>query len=109
MSKETPSKADKTKAERMLKKGAPNYRSKNPMRVSEKGEAVYEYADEPQWKKTTYVPSSKAYVSGAGRGKVNPETVQKKKTGGKVKGYAPGGSVGKGYGKARGAKACKMR
>jgi hypothetical protein len=29
--------------------------------------------------------------------------------GGKVKGYAPGGSVGKGYGKARGAKACKMR
>jgi putative protein kinase ArgK-like GTPase of G3E family len=31
------------------------------------------------------------------------------KMGGKVKGYAPGGSVGKGYGKARGAKACKMR
>ena len=30
------------------------------------------------------------------------------KMGGKVKGYAPGGSVGKGYGKARGAKACKM-
>jgi hypothetical protein len=29
--------------------------------------------------------------------------------GGKVKGYAPGGSIGKGYGKARGAKACKMR
>ena len=28
--------------------------------------------------------------------------------GGKVKGYAPGGSVGRGYGKARGAKACKM-
>jgi hypothetical protein len=31
-----------------------------------------------------------------------------KKHGGKVKGYAPGGSVGRGYGKARGAKACKM-
>ena len=29
--------------------------------------------------------------------------------GGKVKGYAPGGSVGRGYGKARGAKACKIR
>ena len=29
--------------------------------------------------------------------------------GGKVKGYGPGGSIGKGYGKARGAKACKMR
>ena len=29
--------------------------------------------------------------------------------GGKVKGYAPGGAIGKGYGKARGAKACKMR
>ena len=29
--------------------------------------------------------------------------------GGKVKGYAPGGSIGRGYGKARGAKACKMR
>jgi hypothetical protein len=28
--------------------------------------------------------------------------------GGKVKGYAPGGSVGRGYGKARGAKACKI-
>lgn len=31
------------------------------------------------------------------------------KMGGKVKGYAPGGSIGKGYGKARGAKACKIR
>jgi hypothetical protein len=30
-------------------------------------------------------------------------------SGGKVKGYASGGSIGKGYGKARGAKACKMR
>jgi hypothetical protein len=30
------------------------------------------------------------------------------KMGGKVKGYAPGGSIGRGYGKARGAKACKM-
>jgi hypothetical protein len=29
--------------------------------------------------------------------------------GGKVKGYGPGGSIGKGYGKARGAKACKIR
>ena len=29
-------------------------------------------------------------------------------SGGKVKGYAPGGDI-KGYGKARGAKACKMR
>ncbi len=29
--------------------------------------------------------------------------------GGKVKGYGPGGSIGKGYGKARGARACKMR
>ena len=28
--------------------------------------------------------------------------------GGKVKGYAPGGSIGKGYGKARGARACKI-
>ena len=34
--------------------------------------------------------------------------VEKKKTGGKVKGYAPGGSVGKGYGKARGGRACKI-
>jgi hypothetical protein len=31
------------------------------------------------------------------------------KAGGKVKGYAPGGSIGKGYGKARGARACLMR
>ena len=30
------------------------------------------------------------------------------KAGGKVKGYAPGGSIGRGYGKARGARACKM-
>jgi putative protein kinase ArgK-like GTPase of G3E family len=30
------------------------------------------------------------------------------KMGGSVKGYAPGGSIGRGYGKARGAKACKM-
>ena len=33
---------------------------------------------------------------------------QKKKTGGSVKGMKKGGSTGKGYGKARGAKACKM-
>ncbi len=31
------------------------------------------------------------------------------KMGGKVKGYRVGGSIGKGYGKARGAKACKIR
>jgi hypothetical protein len=68
MSKKTPSSADKKQAGRMLKKGAPNYRSKNPMRVSEDGKAVYEYADQPQWKKTTYVPSSKAYEAGEGRG-----------------------------------------
>ena len=29
--------------------------------------------------------------------------------GGKVKGYGLGGSTGRGYGKARGAKACKIR
>ena len=41
--------------------------------------------------------------------KVGDFKVEKNKTGGKVKGYAPGGSIGKGYGKARGARACKIR
>jgi len=40
--------------------------------------------------------------------KVGDFKVEKNKMGGKVKGYAPGGSIGKGYGKARGARACKM-
>ena len=97
MSKETPSSADKKQAERMLKKGAPNYRSKNPMRVSEDGKAVYEYADEPQWKKTTYVPSSKAYEAGEGRG--DPKKYKE------AGAYKSGGSVARGGGAAtRGTK-----
>ena len=100
MSKETPSKADKAQAEQMLKKGAPRYRSKNPMRVSDKGEGVHEYADEPLWKKTTYVPSSDTYDAGEGRG--NPKKYKE------AGAYKKGGSI-KGYGMARGGKVCKMR
>ena len=97
MSKETPSKADKAQAEQMLKKGAPRYRSKNPMRVSDKGEGIHEYADEPLWKKTTYVPSSKTYDAGEGRG--DPK---KYKDAGA---YKKGGSVARGGGAAtRGTK-----
>ena len=40
--------------------------------------------------------------------KVGDFKVEKNKTGGKVKGYAPGGSIGRGYGKARGARACRI-
>lgn len=94
-----------------LKKDAlvrPRYRTAKPVGKNSRGEPFYDYSYAPEFKKSSMNRSSESYDAGAGRGKVNPESVKKKKTGGKGKGYAPGGSIGKGYGKARGARACKM-
>ena len=74
---------------------SPRYRTAKPVGKNSRGEPFYDYSYAPEFKKSSMNRSSESYDAGAGRGKVNPESVQKNKTGGKVKGYAPSGSTGK--------------
>lgn len=74
-----------------LKKDAlvsPRYRTAKPVGKNSRGEPFHDYSYAPEFKKSSMNLSSESYNAGAGRGRVNPESVQKKKTGSSVKGTA---------------------
>tara|TARA_R110000796_G_scaffold54157_3_gene126687 strand:- start:68 stop:412 length:345 start_codon:yes stop_codon:yes gene_type:complete len=73
---------------------SPRYRTAKPVGKNSSGDDSYDYSYAPEFKKSSMNRSSESYDAGAGRGKVNPS-------------MRKGGAV-KGYGKARGGKACKI-
>lgn len=63
-----PNAEDRRQARLNLEMGPPRYMSKNPVRVTDSGKPVHSWSRKPATRETTYVPDSKSYRAGAGRG-----------------------------------------
>lgn len=63
-----PNAEDRRQAKLSSEMGAPRYKSKNAVRVTDDGKPVHSYTRKPVTRETTYMADSKSHSAGAGRG-----------------------------------------